>query len=182
VEVTARAVPEARHAVLSARQIIPLPEAQDYLVRRRRKEQEHETARQQPTEGSWDIYGTQLPAERVAIARELYDRVTRYVDDHELPWTPALRSWWLGYKRSGGYYVTTIGLRVEKPIEYAVKLPSSPERLGLQNPYPHLGTRWDETVRQWTWLIPTIDQVPDVAPAIDISRKYQPDKGPMKAA
>ena len=181
VEVTAQAVPEARHAVLSARQIIPLPEAEDYLVRRRRKEQEHGAVRRQAAEGSWEEYAERFPAERVAVARELYDRITRYVDDHDLPWTPALRAWWLGYKRAGGYYVPVIALRVEKPIEFAVKLPASPDKLGLANPYPQLKSRWDEGTRQWAWLVPTLDQVPDVAIAIDVSREHQPVTGPMKA-
>jgi hypothetical protein len=163
VEVTARAVPGAKHAVPTARQILPLPEAEDYLVRRRRREQEQEVARRQPAEGSWESYGSHYPADQVVIARSLYDGITRYVDEHDLPWTPALRSWWLGYKRPGGYYVTTIGLRVEKPIEYTVKLPADPQKLGLVNPYPQLETRWDEATRQWTWLVPTPDQVPDVA-------------------
>jgi hypothetical protein len=41
IEVTARLFDDG-HAVLSSRQFIPLPEAEDYLVRRRRKEQEEE--------------------------------------------------------------------------------------------------------------------------------------------
>jgi len=180
IEVAARAVPGAQQAVLSARQIIPLPEAEDYLVRRRRKEQEHEAARREPAEGSWDSYAKEYPAEQVAIARELWDRVTRYVDEQDLQWTPVLRAAWLGYKRAGGYYVTTIGLRAEKPIEYVVKLPTDPDSLGLQNPYPTLETRWDADIRQWTWLVPSLHEVPDVAPAIDTSRRYQPEKGPMK--
>ena len=180
IEIAARAVPGARQAVVSSRQIIPLPEAEDYLVRRRRKEQEHESVRAQPAEASWDSYKARFPSDQIAIARELWDRVTRYVDELELPWTPALRSWWLGYKRAGGYYVTTIGLRVEKPIEFNVKLPLDPGELGLENPYPQLETRWDAGVRQWAWLVARLDEVPDVAPAIDASRRYQPEKGPMK--
>jgi hypothetical protein len=181
VEVTARAVPEARHAVLSSRQIIPLPEAEDYLVRRRRKEQEHGAVRQQAAEGSWEDYAERFPAERVAVARELYDRITRYVDDQDLPWTPALRAWWLGYKRAGGYYVPVIHLRVEKPVDFAVKLPASPDTLGLANPYPQLEARWDDGVREWSWLIPTLADTPDVAVALNISRKHQPLSGAMKA-
>ncbi len=181
LEVTARAVPGATTAVLSSRQIIPLPEAEDYLVRRRRKEQEHEATRAQPIEASWEGYAKQFPDERVAVAKVLWDSITRYVGNHDLPWTPALRSWWLGYTRGGGYYVTTISLRVEKPIEYNVKLPAGPDELGLENPYPQLETRWDAGVRQWAWLVPTLADVPDVAAAIDISRASQPEKGPMKA-
>jgi hypothetical protein len=67
-------------------------------------------------------------------------------------------------------------------VEYAVKLPADPEELGL-DPHPHLQTRWDEApVRQWTWLVETLNEVLEVTAAIDISRRYQPQRGPMKAA
>lgn len=46
IEVVARQQSEST-AILSARQLLPLPEAEDYLVRRRRKEQEEE-ARKRP--------------------------------------------------------------------------------------------------------------------------------------
>ena len=90
VEVSARAVPDARQAVLTARQILPLPEAEDYLVRRRRKEQEEDLAREQPAEGSWDSYESRFPLERVAVARSLFERLTRYVDEHDLDADPPL--------------------------------------------------------------------------------------------
>jgi hypothetical protein len=179
VEVAARAVPDAKQAVLTTRQIIPLPEAEDYLVRRRRKEQEEDLVRQQPAEGSWDSYASRFPTERVAVARSLFERLTRYVDANDLVWTPTLRSWWLGYKRPGGYYVAVINLRVEKPIEFMVKLPASPAQLDLQNPYPQLTSRWEESTRQWGWAVPTAGDVPDVTAAVDIARAHQPDKGPM---
>ena len=44
IEVTAH-LHDDRTAVLTARQLLPLPEAEDYLVRRRRKEQQEETRR-----------------------------------------------------------------------------------------------------------------------------------------
>jgi hypothetical protein len=181
VEVSARAVPDAKQAVLTARQILPLPEAEDYLVRRRRKEQEEDLARQQPSEGSWDSYDARFPHEQVAIARSLFEKLARYVEERDLPWTPTLRSWWLGYKRAGGYYVAVINLRVEKPIEFMVKLPGSPQRLGLEDPYPHLESRWEQSTRQWGWVMPNLGDVADVAPAVDIARKHQPARGPMPA-
>lgn len=52
IQVTARRIGDEK-AVLSAQQIIPLPEAEDYLVRRRRKEkQEESTNRHRRTETS----------------------------------------------------------------------------------------------------------------------------------
>ncbi len=181
VEVSARAIPDTRQAILVARQIIPLPEAEDYLVRRRRKEQEEDVVRRQPAEASWDGYEKQFPPEHVAVARRIFEGLTRYVEQHDLAWTPVLRSWWLGYKRPGGYYVPIINLRVEKPIEFMVKLPASPDVLGLQNPYPQLASRWEQSTRQWGWLIPSVEDLPDVALAVDLAREHQPEKGPMPA-
>jgi hypothetical protein len=179
VEISVRAVPNGKQAVLAARQILPLPQAEDYLVRRRRKAQEEQTTRLQPAEGSWDSYGARFPAERVAVAHNLFEKLTRYVEAHDLAWTPSLRSSWLGYKRAGGYYVAVINLHVEKPIEFAVKLPASPEGLDLQDPYPHLDGRWESAHRQWTWKVHNLSEVPDVASAVELARTYQPQTGPM---
>ncbi len=181
IEISMRAVPGADQAVLTARQLLPLPEAEDYLVRRRRKEQEEERARLEPAGWSWESYAEQFPAEQLAVARRLFDALTRYVQEHQLPWTPALRAWWLGFKRPGGYYVPVINLRRENPIEFAVKLPDSPEQLGLHDPYPGLKSWWESSSRQWTWAIPALEDVPDVRLAVDLSRGLQPDKGPMPA-
>jgi hypothetical protein len=162
IEISMRAVPGANKAVLAARQLLPLPEAEDYLVRRRRKEREEERARLEPTEWTWESYEEHFPTEQLAVARRVFEDLTRYVQDNQLPWTPALRSWWLGFKRPGGYYVPVINLRRENPIEFAVKLPDNPQRLGLTDPYPELKSRWEASTRQWTWTIPTLDDIPDV--------------------
>lgn len=60
-----------------------------------------------------------------------------------------------------------------------VKLPASPTHLRLQNPYPHLRSRWEESTRQWGWAVPTIQDVPDITGALDEAREHQPEKGPM---
>jgi hypothetical protein len=179
VEVSARRVADSNQAVISARQLLPLPEAEDYLVRRRRKEQQEDRVRAEPATWTWDSYAKHVAPKQLAVARRLFDNLTQYVKDHQLPWTPALRSWWLGYQRPGGYYVPVINLRRENPIEFAVKLPDSPERLGLENPYPNLKSWWHATGRQWTWAVPTLDDVPDVRLALDLSRARQPERGPM---
>lgn len=179
IEISARRVADSRQAVISARQLLPLPEAEDYLVRRRRKEQEEDRARDEPTAWTWDSYGKRFPAEQLAVARRLFDQLTEYVKQHQLPWTPALRAWWLGCQRPGGYYVPLIILRRENPIEFAVKLPDSPDRLKLENPYPKLKSWWQAPSRQWTWAIPTLEDIPDVRLALDLSRPRQPERGPM---
>jgi hypothetical protein len=37
----------------------------------------------------------------------------------------------------------------------------------------------DSGDKQWTWEVPTLDAVPDVAPAIELTSRYQPSAGPM---
>jgi hypothetical protein len=79
IEISARRVADSRHAVISARQLLPLPEAEDYLVRRRRKEQDEERARDEPTTWTWDSYGKRFSAKQLAIARRLFEQLTEYV-------------------------------------------------------------------------------------------------------
>lgn len=179
VEITLRAVPGEDKAFLTARQLLPLPETEEYLVRRRRKKREEERARQQPEEWTWERYADEFPAQQLGVARQVFDDLARYVSENDLQWTPTLRSWWLGFKRPGGYYVPVIDLRRERPIEFSVKLPASPERLGLEDPYPQLESRWVQVHHQWRWAIPTVDDIPDLSLAIRISLDYQPDRGPM---
>src|SRR3954447_2062419 len=83
IEVSARRVANSNQAVISARQLLPLPEAEDYLVRRRRKEQEEDRAREEPTTWTWDAYAERFPADRVAIVRALFDQLTQYVEHHQ---------------------------------------------------------------------------------------------------
>jgi RecB family endonuclease NucS len=180
IEVKARRA-DTGHVIISSRQIIPLPEAEDYLVRRRRKEQQEEQVRQEASEYTWEMYEQRYPVSQVAIARELFSGIEHYATDHELPWPwrPALRSYYMGFQRPGDYYVVVIGLRSEKPVQLAVKLPDDPARLNVANPYPELTEYWDAHNRQWCWDVPSLDRVPDVARALDISVSFQPLTGPM---
>lgn len=166
-------------AVLSARQLLPLPEAEDYLVRRRRKEQEEEETRQHAVDWTWEMYGEILSPEHVAVARELFRRIERYFVEKDLPWTPVFRGWWLGFQRPGQYYVPVVNLRREKPITFAVKIQDDPAKLTLEDPFPELESHWNEADRQWTWAIPSLEHVPDVSKALDLALPFQPERGPM---
>jgi hypothetical protein len=177
IEVKARRV-DGTTAVLIVRQLLPLPETEDFLVRRRIKEQEEQKARS-VAEWTWEMYEDTYPADRVAIARELFKRMEAYVAAHDLPWTPALRSGWLGFMRPGNFYVPGIDLSKSRPIQFWVKMPDDPAAHGLANPYPELETSWDGRERQWNWVISTLDEVPDVARALDLSAPLQPKTGPM---
>lgn len=150
-------------------------------MRRRRKEQQEEQVRQEATEYTWELYEEKYPDGQVAIARELFSRIDHYATDHEMPWPwhPALRSYYMGFQRPGGYYVALVGLRSEKPLQFAVKLPDDPARLDLVNPYPELADYWDEHNRQWCWDLPSLDRIPDISQALDIALSFQPLTGPM---
>jgi hypothetical protein len=111
------------------------------------------------------MYEEILSPEHVAVARELFRRIERYVLEKDLPWTPVFREWWLGFQRPGQYYVPVITLRREKPITFAVKIQDDPTKLGLNDPYPELDSHWDGANRQWTWAIPSPGHVPDVSGA-----------------
>jgi len=180
VEVRLRQVPGSQQAVLSTRQLLPLPEAADYLVRRARKEREEDRARQEPpADWTWDMYAEFLSPERVKIARLLFEQMTDYVERHQLQWQSVLRNAYFGYKRSGGYYVFVVQLHTGKPIEFGVKLPREPENLGVANPYPNLRSAWYSYSRQWMWEIPSVAEIPDLSRAMDIARDLQPITGAM---
>jgi hypothetical protein len=179
VEVRLRRVPGSRSAVLSTRQLLPLPEAEDYWVRRERKEREEKRALSDSRQWTWEEYSERFGPETVAIARRLYQGMEGYVHGHQLPWTGAMRQWWLGYQRPGGYYVAYVGLYVERPVDLRLKLPADPARLGLADPYPALRSWWEESSREWKWEVPTLADVPDVAAALDLARPHHPVTGPM---
>jgi hypothetical protein len=41
--------------------------------------------------------------------------------------------------------------------------------------------RWDAVHRQWDWAVPTLEAIPDVALAIELTIRYQPPSEPMRA-
>lgn len=127
------------------------------------------------------MYGEVLSADHSAVARELFRSIESYVVEKGLPWTAVFREWWLGFQRPGGYYVPVVGLQREKPISFSVKIPDDPVKLRLDDPYPELESSWDAQNRQWKWRVPTLEHLPDVTKALDISLPYQPERGPMPA-
>jgi hypothetical protein len=135
-----------------------------------------------PREYGWPDYSEKYPEDRVAVARVLFDGMSRYVEEENLPWTAVFNSWYIAFQRPGGYNVAVIHLRVETPDEFGVKLPTPPDQLGLENPYPNLNTWWADSWRQWMWAVPNATAVPDVRRAAEISRGYQPPSGAMKSA
>jgi hypothetical protein len=109
-----------------------------------------------------------LPQDRLAIVRSLFDRIQKAIKDRGLEWTPVLRPANFSFQRRGGYNCAGASIRREVPIGFWIKLPLSPElrQLGQDVPsfYPALETRWDAKNKSFSWAVPTIEAVPDVAP------------------
>jgi hypothetical protein len=72
----------------------------------------------------------------------------------------------------------------ERPVCFWIKLPLAPDelrRLGHDIPdlYPELTATWDAANKQWCWAVPSAHAIPDLAPAIELTVRYQPPTGPM---
>lgn len=136
------------------------------------------------TEVDWDYYQTALPPDRFTLVRGLFERMEMAIKDHGLGWTPRLRPGYLGFQRPGDYHCAGVDIYRGRPVEFWVKLPIAPDglrQLGHDIPdlYPGLAARWDAHNKQWRWAIPSLDAIPDVAPAIELTSRYQPPGGPM---
>jgi len=132
----------------------------------------------------WDYYEGWLPPDRLPIVRRVYERLEKAIVDRGLSWYPKLKRGYVAFVRPGGYNCCGVVVRKETPIELWIKLPASPEELralGQHVPdlYPELERRWRSSVKQWQWSIPTVDAIPDVAPAIELTSRYQPAGGSM---
>jgi hypothetical protein len=130
---------------------------------------------------SWEAYAGQLkvPPQRIEVGKRLVDAVTEQIEAHALPWQPVFNKGYVAFHRLGGYKVLIVDLFWNGPVRLAVAVPADPQQLNLVNPYPTLETRWSTGEREWGWVIKTIDQVPDVGPAVEIARAYAPETGPM---
>jgi hypothetical protein len=127
-------------------------------------------------EWNWDTYESVLraPAHKLEISRKLVERVEETLKQRGLYLALAFRKGYMGFQRGGGYNVITVDFAGYKEVRFSIKLPGSPEEIGIQNPYPKLQTKWLEQWKEWGWMISTSEDVPDVGPAVDLARKYTP--------
>jgi hypothetical protein len=135
-------------------------------------------------EVTWDYYQARLLADRLAIVRSLYDRISDAVKQLNLGWQPVLRPAYFAFQRQGGYNCVGVAVRSETPVNFWIKLPLAPDelrRLGRDIPefYPELGSWWDAHDKQWRWTIPTLASIPKVPAAVELTSEYQPLNGPM---
>jgi hypothetical protein len=76
-------------------------------------------------------------------------------------------------------------IRSAHPVDFWIKLPLGPDELrrldhNIPDPYPELAGKWHAGYKQWNWAVSTLETVPDVAPAIELTSRYQPPSGPMR--
>jgi hypothetical protein len=128
---------------------------------------------------TWDDYQQRLTPENFAVARGVYERLEQWIADRGLPYTPVLRRGHYSFQRAGGYGVVGMDIRSAAPCKFWVKLPRDPAELGLADPYPALGGYWFPKYKQWYWDIPSLQQIPDVGPALELSIPLQPAAGPF---
>src|SRR5687767_2786818 len=49
-----------------------------------------------------------------------------------------------------------------------------------EDPYPDLDSDWNRSNHQRFWNVPTLEALPDIDLAIELTTHYQPESGPMK--
>jgi hypothetical protein len=141
-------------------------------------------SRSPSVEVDWDYYQTRLPQTRFELVRNLFERIEKAVRAHDLGWVPKLNAGYFAFQRPGGYNCAGVDIRRERPVDFWIKLPLAPDELrrlghGIPDLYPELVSRWAANYKQWTWEVPSLEAVPDVTPAIELTSRYQPPNGPM---
>jgi TIR domain len=136
-------------------------------------------------EVDWNYYRARLSPGRFALVRGLYERIEKAIKERELGWTPKLVSSYFAFQRPGGYNCVGVDIRSTHPVDFWIKLPLGPDELrrldhNIRDPYPELEGKWHAGYKQWNWAVLTLETVPDVAPAIELTSRYQPPSGPMR--
>jgi hypothetical protein len=133
---------------------------------------------------SWDYYEARLQSDQLVIARALFERIQKAVTDRDLGWVPKLRPGYFGFQRPGGYYCAGDSFTANARPTSGSSCRFRPTSCGVLAATSQTFTRnWspagDAANKQWRWAIPALDAVPDVAPAIELTSRYQPLTGPM---
>lgn len=132
----------------------------------------------------WDHYEQALQPERLAVVREIFARMEAAIADEELPWQPKLKPREIVFQRPGGYNCCGISILKQAPIEFWIKVPLAPDevrRRGRDFPelYPHLEPHWWENPKRLSWSVPIPEAIPDLAPVVELTARFQPSAGAM---
>jgi hypothetical protein len=131
------------------------------------------------TDWDWSAYASSLSEDKISLAHALDSAIEAAARERALPWQRVFRRGYIAFQRPGEYNVVVIELWRERPLRLAIKLPLPLLDLGEADPYPTLESAWDAQNKQWNWVIPSLDLIPDVGPAVELTAKYQPASGPM---
>jgi hypothetical protein len=125
-------------------------------------------------EWSWDRYASDLlvSPERLAIARALAEALEAAATALRQPWRIVFRRGYVGLQRPGGFNVAVVDPCYYRSTKFAVKLPADPAALHLQDPYPGLSPTWYPSSHEWAWFVPTLADLPDVAPALGLALPF----------
>src|SRR5437588_1071866 len=80
--------------------------------------------------------------EKLETNKACFASIEQALATRGLDWPPVFRQGYFGFQRCGGYHVVIVDFRPRVPL-VSVKLPESPEQLGLTDPYPNLESDWD---------------------------------------
>ena len=135
-------------------------------------------------EVDWDYYERALQPERFSIVREIFARMEAAISDEGLPWQPKLKPRQLVFQRPGQYNCCGITLLEQAPIEFWIKLPLAPDALrerghDFPNLCPHLESHWWDSPKHFSWSVATPEAIPDLAPVVKLTARFQPSGGPM---
>jgi uncharacterized protein with ParB-like and HNH nuclease domain/alkylated DNA nucleotide flippase Atl1 len=131
-------------------------------------------------EWDWDRYAVELglPADRLAVGRQLVSLLSEAIAEKNLPWQAVFRKGYVAFQRSGGYNTLLVDVYWRRAPRLAVKLPDSPAALSLTSPYAGLEETWIEEEREWGWTIDPLAVIPDLRSIVEIAERFHPAAGP----
>lgn len=125
-------------------------------------------------EWSWERYQDELrtPIGRLETAQQILESLEQSIGQRELPWQARFRKGYVSIQRPGDYMVLVVDLKFRAGVALKVKLPDQLAALGIPDPFPELQSRWFEANKEWTWFIPSAEQIPDVAQVVDLAARF----------
>lgn len=167
--------PDGRFIVTVSR-ILPVPEAEDFMVRPRSGHQTRSSSSERVREAwDWALYKEQLhfSQERIDIARRLVEELESEISARGLEWSKVFRKGFVVFNRQGGYNVVGVDLMWNRPVRIFLKLIGPPEdQHDLENPFPELVPIWLERDRQWGWQVDDPKSIASVGKIIDLAERF----------
>lgn len=148
----------------------------------KRTARERQEVHRESRDWNWDelALALRLPPQRVEVGRALVSAIEKEISARGLPWKKVFRKGYIPFQRAGGYNVIAVDVWWNKPPRLWVKLPASPEQLDLVSPFPDLEEVWIDREREWGWVVPTEDKIPDIGVVLEKILPLVPAAGPLR--